>query len=143
MRNVSSSICVVAVGTPSALPTLTHEEGDYYIPAREFVAERAAERIPTINGKLGDSCLNSQLFASVAEAQVVLNTWREDYNAVRPPVARVARTVRVYDPQTARAIWKKPAVSNYWGSLSSFTTTLTNPNIQSFNRCPRFWQTTR
>jgi transposase InsO family protein len=28
--------------------------------------------------------LNSHVFTSVAEAQVVLDTWRDDYNAVRP-----------------------------------------------------------
>ena len=37
-------------------------------------------------------CLNSHIFASVAEAQVVLDAWREDYNAVRPHSALQDRT---------------------------------------------------
>jgi len=40
--------------------------------------------IESFNDKLRDECLNSHVFTSVAEAQVVLDTWRDDYNAVRP-----------------------------------------------------------
>jgi hypothetical protein len=32
----SSSICVLAVGTSSASPALTHEEADYYMGAEEL-----------------------------------------------------------------------------------------------------------
>ena len=48
--------------------------------------------IESFNGKLRDECLNSHVFASVAEAQVVLDAWREDYNAVRPHSALQDRT---------------------------------------------------
>ena len=48
--------------------------------------------IESFNGKLRDECLNSHVFASVAEAQVVLDAWREDYNTVRPHSALQDRT---------------------------------------------------
>src|SRR5687768_10417081 len=50
--------------------------------------------IESFNGTLRDECLNSHVFASVAEAQVVLDAWREDYNAVRPHSALQGRTRR-------------------------------------------------
>jgi putative transposase len=40
--------------------------------------------IESFNGRLRDECLNSHVFATVAEAQAVLDTWRHDYNHVRP-----------------------------------------------------------
>jgi putative transposase len=48
--------------------------------------------VESFNGKLRDECLNSHVFTSVAEAQVVLDAWREDYNAVRPHSALQDRT---------------------------------------------------
>jgi putative transposase len=56
--------------------------------------------IESFNGKLRDECLNSHVFASVAEAQVVLDAWREDYNAVRPHSALQDRT-----PRETGALW--------------------------------------
>ena len=56
--------------------------------------------IESFNGKLRDECLNSHVFASVAEAQVILETWREDYNAVRPHSALQDRT-----PVEMGALW--------------------------------------
>ena len=50
--------------------------------------------IESFNGKLRDECLNSHVFGSVVEAQVVLDAWREDYNAVRPHSALQDRTPR-------------------------------------------------
>jgi len=40
--------------------------------------------IESFNGRLRDECLNVQQFASLADAQNKLETWRQDYNAVRP-----------------------------------------------------------
>lgn len=48
--------------------------------------------IESFNGKLRDECLNSHVFVSVVEAQVVLDAWREDDNAVRPHSALQDRT---------------------------------------------------
>ena len=56
--------------------------------------------IESFNGRLRDECLNSHVFASVAEAQVVLEAWREDYNAVRPHSALQDRT-----PAAVGALW--------------------------------------
>ena len=49
--------------------------------------------IESFNGKLRDECLNSHVFGTVAEAQVVLDAWREDYNAVRPHSASTGASV--------------------------------------------------
>jgi len=40
--------------------------------------------IESFNGRLRDECLNVHVFASTAEAQVVLDAWRDDYNHLRP-----------------------------------------------------------
>jgi putative transposase len=48
--------------------------------------------IESFNGRLRDECLNSHVFGSVAEAQALLDVWRDDYNRVRPHSALQDRT---------------------------------------------------
>jgi len=48
--------------------------------------------IESFNGRLRDECLNSHVFGSVAEAQALLDVWRDDYNRVRPDSALQDRT---------------------------------------------------
>ena len=38
----------------------------------------------SFNSKLRDELLNGELFFSLAEAQVLIETWRRHFNAVRP-----------------------------------------------------------
>jgi putative transposase len=40
--------------------------------------------IESFNGRLRDECLNVHLFASLAEAQAIIDAWRMDYNHRRP-----------------------------------------------------------
>ena len=40
--------------------------------------------VESFNGRLRDECLNETLFTSLAHARFVLDTWRHDYNHVRP-----------------------------------------------------------
>ena len=40
--------------------------------------------IESFNGKFRDECLNEQWFATLAEARVLINEWRQDYNERRP-----------------------------------------------------------
>ena len=40
--------------------------------------------VESFNGKFRDECLNEHWFASVAEAQQLIEAWRVDYNTVRP-----------------------------------------------------------
>lgn len=40
--------------------------------------------IETFNGSLRDECLNVHWFTSLAEVQAVVETWRVDYNEIRP-----------------------------------------------------------
>src|SRR5688572_25084859 len=45
----NSSICVLAMGTPSALPTLTHEEADYYMVCGIIAARDILRAFPEDN----------------------------------------------------------------------------------------------
>lgn len=40
--------------------------------------------IESFNGKLRDECLNQEIFFSRAEAQVIVDAWRVEYNSERP-----------------------------------------------------------
>jgi putative transposase len=40
--------------------------------------------IESFNGRLRDECLNVHQFASLAEAQLIIEMWRVDYNQRRP-----------------------------------------------------------
>jgi len=40
--------------------------------------------IESFNGRLRDECLNEHAFASLGEAQLAIEIWREDYNRFRP-----------------------------------------------------------
>ena len=53
--------------------------------------------VESFNGKLRDEYLNEEIFANLAEARVVIERWRQDYNTVRPHSGHGGRT-----PQAAR-----------------------------------------
>ena len=38
----------------------------------------------SFNGKLRDECLNGEILYSLKEAQIVIETWRVEYNTKRP-----------------------------------------------------------
>ena len=38
----------------------------------------------SFNGKLRDECLNGEIFYSLKEAQIIVESWRKHYNTVRP-----------------------------------------------------------
>jgi len=40
--------------------------------------------VESFNGRLRDECLNQHWFLSVADARQIIETWREDYNTIRP-----------------------------------------------------------
>ena len=48
--------------------------------------------VESFNGRLRDECLNETLFASLPHAREVLDSWRADYNGVRPHSALANRT---------------------------------------------------
>jgi len=57
-------------------------------PLRVRIEEIAAVKrryyIESFNGKFRDECLNEHWFATLAEARVLINEWRQDYNERRP-----------------------------------------------------------
>jgi len=40
--------------------------------------------VESFNGKLRDECLNGHWFASLGDARLMVEQWRQDYNRVRP-----------------------------------------------------------
>ena len=62
------------------------------------------------NGSLRRECLSQHWFASVAEAAVVLETWRNDYNNHRPHTTlglqspAVYRRAGIFEPRSVRAL---------------------------------------
>jgi len=48
--------------------------------------------IESFNGRLRDECLNQHWFSCVAEARIVIEAWRVDYNRVRPHTSLGYRT---------------------------------------------------
>jgi putative transposase len=53
--------------------------------------------VESFNGRFRDECLNEEVFASLAEARIVIERWRQDYNQVRPHSAHNGLT-----PEAAR-----------------------------------------
>uniref|UniRef100_UPI0035B4C2C7 integrase core domain-containing protein n=1 Tax=Aquabacterium sp. TaxID=1872578 RepID=UPI0035B4C2C7 len=61
--------------------------------------------VETFNGTLRDECLNLNWFASLTEAQQLLEAWRRDYNESRPhsaleylTPAEYARKIKELEP---------------------------------------------
>jgi putative transposase len=52
--------------------------------------------IESFNGKLRDECLNTHHFATLAEAQAVIEAWRHEYNTERPHRGLGQRTPAEY-----------------------------------------------
>ncbi len=48
--------------------------------------------VESFNGQFRDECLNEEVFSSLAEARVVIERWRRDYNQVRPHCAHAGLT---------------------------------------------------
>ena len=40
--------------------------------------------VESFNGKLRDESLNGEVFSTLAEAQILIERWRREYNQVRP-----------------------------------------------------------
>lgn len=60
--------------------------------------------VESFNGRLRDECLNEHWFMNLAEARTIVETWRDDYNAVRPHSALGNQTPRAFAEQVADAI---------------------------------------
>ncbi len=57
--------------------------------------------IESFNGRLRDECLNEHWFTSLRHAQVVIETWRREYNEQRPKRALGGLTPAAYAKQLA------------------------------------------
>ena len=52
--------------------------------------------IESFNGRLREKCLNAQAFSSITEAKMTIETWRQDYNTVRPHSALAGMSPEEY-----------------------------------------------
>jgi putative transposase len=59
--------------------------------------------IESFNGRLRDECLNQHWFTSVADARQIIDTWRNDYNQVRPHSSLGYRTPKEVHQQFIRS----------------------------------------
>ena len=50
----------------------------------------------SFNGRLRDECLNINWFMSVRHAREVMESWRQDYNEIRPHNSFKGRSPKVY-----------------------------------------------
>ena len=82
--------------------------------------------VESFNGKLRDECLNEEVFNTLAEARVVIERWRLDYNHVRPHSA--------HGGLTPEAVRLNPAVA---------TDQLSTPRALTMNKGPGRGQVTR
>jgi transposase InsO family protein len=80
--------------------------------------------IESFNGKLRDECLNREVFTTLAEAKVLIEQWRSEYNQIRP------HSARGYQPPAPEAILPlqlgsamlHPAANAYGTNVKSGTT---------------------
>ena len=52
--------------------------------------------VESFNGRLRDECLNINWFMSVRHARQTIETWRQDYNEVRPHSSLKGRTPKEF-----------------------------------------------
>jgi putative transposase len=64
--------------------------------------------VESFNGRFRDECLNEHWFASLAEARVIIEEWRIDYNEYRPHSSLGELTPEQYRERTA-VLWAPPA----------------------------------
>ena len=70
----------------------------------------------SFNGSLRDECLNVNWFASLAEAQRLVEAWRRDYNETRPHMTHNGKTpaefAEISRPRHSGKVDKSPLDSN-------------------------------
>jgi putative transposase len=61
------------------------------------------------NGKLRDECLNTELFYTLREAQIIIERWLREHNTIRPHSSlgyRLPAPETILPADPACAIWK-------------------------------------
>ena len=61
--------------------------------AKEFAGKAMDE---SFNGRLRDECLNINWFMSVRHAREIIESWRQDYNEVRPHSSLKGKTPKEF-----------------------------------------------
>jgi putative transposase len=72
----------------------------------------------SFNGKLRDECLNEHVFSSLAEARRLIESWRIDYNEVRPH-----SSLSYLTPEEFASGWRAARAINHEPAATPHTTT--------------------
>lgn len=80
----------------------------------------------SFNGRFRDECLNDEVFTSLAEARLVIERWRQDYNQVRPHSAHGGLT-----PEAAARAHAAGRLRDLGGSAARPLPSPTNISYQS------------
>jgi putative transposase len=65
--------------------------------------------VESFNGKFRDECLNEHWFVSLADARAAIETWRVDYNTVRPHSSLAGETPEQFATVSTGARGSRPA----------------------------------
>src|SRR5947209_5306768 len=69
---------------PYLHPYLVVGSGNYPVHFIEPGKPNQNAYVESFNGRMRDECLNEHWFMSLGQARETIETWRQDYNAVRP-----------------------------------------------------------
>jgi len=85
--------------------------------------------VESFNGRLRDECLNEEVFASLAEARAVIESWRLDYNYVRPHSAHAGLTPEAVRLNPASGRLRNPDQLRRPLASARAEATITNPGL--------------
>lgn len=68
----------------------------------------------SFNGKLRDDCLSVEWFRSRAEAKIIIESWRQHYNAVKPHMSMNYLTPYEFKSQHSACVIIPQSPSNNW-----------------------------
>lgn len=75
--------------------------------------------VESFNGRLRDECLNEHLFDRLSEARNIIETWRIDYNTVRPHTSLGGLAPAMFADNVRRALQKGHALDTSEGRKRS------------------------
>jgi putative transposase len=70
--------------------------------------------VESFNGRLRDECLNENWFATLDDARVTIERWRQQYNAGRPHSSLGNRTPEAFTNELLAAGSSQPSTPGDW-----------------------------
>lgn len=91
--------------------------------------------IESFHDKLRDECLNREVFGTLAEARVIINAWRHDYNECRPHSSLGYRTPAEEAARCQTPLW--PHLATLDETSATFDSATEQSNISNNPRTPK------